>query len=202
MTRYKPEHREQTHDAILAAASEILRERGFEGTGVAEVMKAVGLTHGGFYAHFSNKDALLVAALERAFVESPINFAKLAMLANKTGDVGVMAEKYLGDERVADVASTCPSAALVSEMHRQPEAVQSVFKQGSQATARAIAGVPGLAPDGAEEAWAVLAMFIGALSLMRAMPEKSTRTKIRSQVAGTLRRLASGHVSPTKETAK
>ena len=130
MTRYKPEHREQTHDAILVAASEILRERGFDGTGVADVMKAVGLTHGGFYAHFQNKEALLTAALERAFVESPIKFGKLAMLANKTGDAGVMAEKYLGDDRVADVASTCPSAALVSEMHRQPESVQAVFLGG------------------------------------------------------------------------
>ncbi len=55
LVRYGPEHHDQTHAAILAAAADMLREQGFEGVSVGSVMKAVGLTHGGFYAHFSTR---------------------------------------------------------------------------------------------------------------------------------------------------
>jgi TetR/AcrR family transcriptional regulator, transcriptional repressor for nem operon len=190
MTRYKTEHREQTREAIVSAASGMLRERGFAGTGVADVMKAVGLTHGGFYAHFPDKGAMLIAALERAFVESPRNFAMLAGLANKTGDAGIIAEKYLSDRRVASVATACPAAALVSEMHRQPEVMQRTFQSGAEATAGVIASVDGLASGEGGEAWAPLAMLMGALSLMRAVPDASAREAIRAQVADALRILA------------
>jgi TetR/AcrR family transcriptional regulator, transcriptional repressor for nem operon len=190
MVRYSSEHREQTREAIVAAASTMLRERGFTGTGVADVMKAVGLTHGGFYAHFPDKGALLIAALERAFVDSPRNFAMLASLAKSSADAGLIAEKYLSDARVESVATACPAAALASEMHRQPENVQRAFQTGAETTARVVATVDGLAPPEGDEAWAPLALLMGALSLMRAVPDSEVRGAIRAQVAEALRTLA------------
>ena len=82
MARYKNDHHGKTHGAIVDAASKLLREHGFTDTSVANVMKAVGLTHGGFYAHFPDKTAMLVAAVERAFVQSPKNFDVLTRMAN------------------------------------------------------------------------------------------------------------------------
>ena len=68
--RYSKDHKAETHARIVRAAAVLLREKGVHGVGVAELMKEAGLTHGGFYAHFASRDALLhealVAAMERS----------------------------------------------------------------------------------------------------------------------------------------
>jgi TetR/AcrR family transcriptional regulator, transcriptional repressor for nem operon len=199
MVRYKKGHRDETHTAIVEAASKLLRDHGFSETSVGAVMSAVGLTHGGFYAHFANKTAMIEAAIEAAFVESPKNFAALARLSTAKQDVGFMAEKYLADERVASIATGCPAAALVSELHRQPDEIKRAFQVGAEATAREIAKAPGLQPPENEAAWAALAMLMGALSLMRAVPDKKVRTIIRAQVIDALRALASAANTKSSE---
>jgi TetR/AcrR family transcriptional regulator, transcriptional repressor for nem operon len=190
MVRYKKGHRDETHTAIVEAASKLLRDHGFSETSVGAVMSAVGLTHGGFYAHFPNKTAMIEAAVEAAFIESPKNFAVLARISAAKGDVGFMAEKYLADERVASIATGCPGAALMSEIHRQPDEIKQAFQDGAEATAIEIAKAPGLQPADNEAAWAALAMLMGALSLMRAVPDKKVRGIIRAQVIEALRTLA------------
>jgi TetR/AcrR family transcriptional regulator, transcriptional repressor for nem operon len=191
MARYKDDHWDKTHEAIVAAAASMLRERGFEGTSVVEVMKAVGLTHGGFYAHFPDKTAMLIAALERAFVQSPRNFHMLAGLANARGDAGFVVERYLADVQVSDVPNGCPGAALISEVARQPAAVQVAFEEGARQSARALGETDGLIQgESHPEAWAALAMLMGALSLMRAVPDGPTRDQIRQQAVKGLKRLA------------
>ncbi len=190
MVRYEAGHRERTQTAIIDAASLLMRDRGFTETSVGNVMKAVGLTHGGFYAHFSDKTAMLAAAVERAFAESPGNFAALAGMARSSGDVGVIARHYLADRRVADVASGCPAAALVSEVGRQEPAVQSSFRAGAEETRRALATAPGLSTAESDHAWAALALLVGSLALMRAMPDASLHETIREQAISALRKLA------------
>ena len=70
MSRTPNSHKEETHERILAVAARAIRRKGYAGVSVAEVMKEAGLTHGGFYAHFDSRDAMIVAALERASRES------------------------------------------------------------------------------------------------------------------------------------
>ncbi len=190
MVRYKKGHRDETHTAIVEAASKLLRDNGFSETSVGAVMSAVGLTNGGFYAHFPNKTSMIEEAVEAAFVQSPRNFAVLARMAGDKGDVGFIAEKYLADERVAEVDTGCPGAALLSEVHRQPDEVRQAFHDGAEATAFEIARAPGLQQPGEAAAWAALAMLMGALSLMRATPDKKIRRVIRAQVVDALRALA------------
>ncbi|MGL4975238.1 MAG: TetR/AcrR family transcriptional regulator, partial [Bosea sp. (in: a-proteobacteria)] len=169
MVRYKQNHRATTQAAIIDAASVLLRDKGFTETSVGNVMKAVGLTHGGFYAHFPDKTAMLQAAVEKAFVESPKNFSALARMAGATGDAGVIAKHYLAESRVDAISTGCPAAALVSELHRQDGGVRETFQAGSVETMEALAQLPGLARAGDEAAWAALSMLVGGLSLMRAM---------------------------------
>lgn len=190
MVRYKKGHRHETHAAIVEAASKLLRDNGFSETSVGAVMSAVGLTNGGFYAHFPNRTAMIEAAVEAAFVQSPRNFEILARMAADRGDVGFIAEKYLSDDRVAEIDTGCPGAALLSEVHRQPKEVQQAFHDGVEATALEIAKAPGLQQPDATAAWAALAMLMGALSLMRAIPDKRVRDVIRVQVVEALRALA------------
>jgi TetR/AcrR family transcriptional regulator, transcriptional repressor for nem operon len=188
MVRYGKTHAAETHISIVDAASLLLREKGFSETSVPAVMKAVGLTHGGFYAHFENKTEMLAAAMAQAFQQSPLNFKSLAGMAEKTGDVGVIARHYLSESRVKDFASGCPAAALVSEVPRQDTEVQRAFQHGTEATLDALADAPGINEN--ENAWAALSMLVGGLTLMRAFQSETTRKKIRAQIIEAIRALA------------
>ncbi len=83
-----PSRKEQTRERILRAAARAIRRHGYEGVGVAEVMKDAGLTHGGFYAHFDSRDALLAAAADQAGAESieSLNRALAAREARRGAD--------------------------------------------------------------------------------------------------------------------
>lgn len=186
MVRYDKTHHDQTHKAIVSAASTLLREKGFTETSVTTVMKAVGLTHGGFYAHFEDKTAMLTAAMHEAFVESPKNFKAMADLAQTQDDVGLIAKYYLSESRVEDVASGCPAAALVSELPRQDKLVKDAFQKGTVATMHALAKAPGLSND----SWAALAMLVGGLVMMRAFSDQNTNAIIRNQIIAALRLLS------------
>jgi TetR/AcrR family transcriptional regulator, transcriptional repressor for nem operon len=188
MVRYDKSHHAETHKSIVNAASALLREKGFTETSVGTVMKSVGLTHGGFYAHFEDKTAMLVAAITEAFVESPKNFKLLSNIATTSGDVGVIAKHYLAVSRVKDVATGCPAAALVSELPRQEEPVKDAFQFGTAETMRALADAPGLSEN--STAWAALSMLVGGLTLMRAFPNAKTNDTIRNQIIDGLRKLA------------
>src|SRR5215468_3108234 len=99
MARTPNSHKEATHERIVDVAARAIRRNGYAGVGVADVMKEAGLTHGGFYAHFDSRDALLVEALERAGRE--VNESVAQFLEKRTGE-GVSAfrafvELYLGD---------------------------------------------------------------------------------------------------------
>src|SRR5947208_1888004 len=71
-----PGRKQQTHDRILDTAARVLRDTGFYGVGVADIMKKAALTHGGFYAHFPSREALLVEALERAGADSRLRLQR------------------------------------------------------------------------------------------------------------------------------
>ena len=191
MVRYERGHRERMRETIVSSASRILRDKGFTEASVPQVMKAVGLTHGGFYAHFSDKNALLTAAVDEAFVQSPKNFAALADMANMSADAGLIAKHYLSDSRVADVASGCPAAALMGEVRRQDADVLAAFQAGSEQTMQALATAKGLSEPDGDHAWAALAMLVGGLAMMRAMPAGETRAAIRGQIISAMRKLTS-----------
>jgi TetR/AcrR family transcriptional regulator, transcriptional repressor for nem operon len=200
MVRYREGHRERTRAEIIGAASRLMRDRGFDEATVGAVMKQVGLTHGGFYAHFPDKAAMLAAAMEAAFAESPGNFAALARLAQSGGDTGVIAKHYLADQRVANLATGCPAAALMSETPRQEAPIRAAFQAGSEATVRALSAAPGLSEGERGTAWAAYAMLIGGLTLMRAVPDAALAAQIREQIIAALRRLAApADAAPTPE---
>src|SRR5204862_4389718 len=75
--RYSDTHKQETRKKVVRAAAAAVRKKGPDGVGVAEVMAEAGLTHGGFYAHFPNKEALVVAAIEEAFAQNGRRFNRL-----------------------------------------------------------------------------------------------------------------------------
>ena len=75
--RYSDSHKQETRQKVVKAAAAAMRAKGPDGVGVAEIMAEAGLTHGGFYAHFPNKEALVAAAIEEAFGQSRRRFTRM-----------------------------------------------------------------------------------------------------------------------------
>jgi AcrR family transcriptional regulator len=159
-----------THDRILASAARAIRRGGFAGVGVADIMKEAGLTHGGFYAHFESRDALLCEALEHAGQEGAARIADACSRRQARGATAFRAfvEHYLSESHLAAREQGCPVAALASEMPRQSAAVGQAAARRVHAL---IATVEGTLPAGtpSNAAVAVAGQVVGALQLARAL---------------------------------
>jgi AcrR family transcriptional regulator len=168
--------KQRTHDRILDTAARVLRKDGFERVGVADIMKRAGLTHGGFYAHFASRDALLAEALEHAGQDSR---RRLAQALRDGAERGVtpfraLVEQYLSDAHLRSPQEGCPVAALACEMPRQPPEVRRAAAARSKALLAAVkATLPPGQPDDA--AAAVAAQLVGAMQLARTLPPTAAR---------------------------
>lgn len=173
MSRTPNSRKEETRERIVDAAARAIRRNGYAGVGVAEVMKECGLTHGGFYAHFPSRDALLVEALERAGRDS---FEAVSRTAKQRAAQGVSAfrslvETYLADAHLASLEAGCPVAALCSDMPRQSETLRAASAERVQ---RLMAAVRGTLPGGTRAtAGVVAATLVGSLQLARALGDNA-----------------------------
>lgn len=167
-TSAKSSKREQSHHRIVEAASRAVRRHGYAGVGVAEVMKEAGLTHGGFYAHFDSRDALLVEAIEHAGAISSATLDE--RIAERTRDsatpLQALIELYLSDEHLAHPEHGCVVGALAGEIPRQEEAVRLASAQRVDRLVRRVAAA---LPEGADPALAgvIAGALVGNLQLAR-----------------------------------
>jgi TetR/AcrR family transcriptional repressor of nem operon len=173
--RYRKEHQAQIHNLIVVAASRKLRSRGVEAINIAEVMKSVGLTHGGFYAHFSDRSAMICEAVQSAMTESSENFKKLTGLARQANRHSIIVEYYLSDMRVSDIENGCPAAALANEINRLPENAKRKFSAGLKETLSILEDYFGSCLI----ANAALALLVGSLNLMRSTDDATLRAQIK-----------------------
>lgn len=169
-----PSRKELTHDRIVEVAARALRRSGYDGVGVAEVMKEAGLTHGGFYAHFASRNALLVEAMERAGRDSGAVLAErmARQQAEGASRFGALVNAYLSEQQLANAEFGCPVAALASEIPRQTEQV------GDAARSRVLAligAVQRVLPEGTDpaQAAAIAATMVGSVQLARALGGKA-----------------------------
>jgi TetR/AcrR family transcriptional repressor of nem operon len=156
------ETKSANREALLSAGSRLLRERGVDGVGVAEISHAAGLTHGGFYRHFRSKEELVGASVERTLMETA---ERAAEMVDKDG-LDAFARFYLSPAHLDDRASGCAIAALGSDMSRQESEVRVAYARGVRAYLDALA--PPAAPDRAVSLQQ-LAALIGAAVLARGL---------------------------------
>lgn len=162
--------KEQSHERIVDAAARAIRRAGYSGVGVADVMKEAGLTHGGFYAHFPSRDALLAAAMERAGQDGAARLSQNMARRRAEGASPLRAwvEAYLSESHLTGCERGCPVAALASEIPRQSEDVREVAASRVQRLLEAVQQV--LPADAGEHASAaVLSTLVGALQLARVL---------------------------------
>ncbi|WP_169836779.1 TetR/AcrR family transcriptional regulator [Thiomonas intermedia] len=165
-----------SHDRILDGAARLFRERGLRDTSVADAMKAAGMTHGGFYRHFSNKDDLVVESLRVAFDE----FARPLELRPDTEPPSQVAADfktlYLSDEHVANPGLGCPMPALGSDLARESEQIKTEFSAGLRRVIDALARCKdGSEPQRRAAAAREVAMLVGAVVLARASKGEVSR---------------------------
>ncbi|MFK4508147.1 TetR/AcrR family transcriptional regulator [Bradyrhizobium daqingense] len=125
--RYSREHKQETHDRIVKKASVRLREKGAHGIGVADLMKEAGLTHGGFYAHFDSREALVIEAFAYAMDRSMDHWRKLTDEATPEKRLALVAESYLSALHRDNPGHGCSIPALGAEIARESPKTRKAF---------------------------------------------------------------------------
>ena len=174
--------KEISHDRILEVAARAIRRSGYDGTGVADIMKEAGLTHGGFYAHFASRDALLAEAGNRAFAESAALASQIVASAQPGQQLQALMGAYLSPEHISAIETGCPVSALVSEMPRQtPEVRQAVTLHIKEMVDLIARQLPGWGQQHAhEQAMAVLCALIGTTMIARAVDDPALSEALRT----------------------
>lgn len=163
--RMSQDEKMRSHGRIVESAARLFRERGLEGASVNDVMMDASMTHGGFYKHFDNKDALIERALERAFDEFVNNFER-----NQT-DEAIAASRalYLSQEHMANPGRGCPVAALGAEIARGSSRLKAAFGAGVRRVIAAVAGSRKGSPTARRTAaLREFSMLVGAMVIARA----------------------------------
>ncbi|SDX97385.1 TetR/AcrR family transcriptional regulator [Lysobacter enzymogenes] len=190
MARTPARSKEATRDRIVDAAARAIRRSGYNGTGVAEIMKAAGLTHGGFYAHFDSREAMLAEAADRAGRDAVVLMERVATSVPPQQALQAMAQAYLSEAHVKNVETGCATAALGSEMPRQaPDVRRAATRRIKEMIDLVARHSPDWGQAGAHEhALVAVSTMVGALVLARAVDD--------ARLSNALREAALSHLTP------
>ena len=182
--------KDATHERIVSVAARAIRRSGYDGTGVADIMKEAGLTHGAFYAHFTSREAMLAEAAARACAESTAAAAGAVSRVAPDMALASMLGAYLSSEHCEHAEIGCPLAALGSETPRQAPEVRRVATRHIKEVIDLIARqLPDWGRPGAHErALVTVSTMVGALMLARAVDDAS--------LSDSLRKAALSHLTP------
>jgi TetR/AcrR family transcriptional regulator, transcriptional repressor for nem operon len=167
--RYSKEHKLETHTRIVKKASVRIRERGAHGIGVADLMKDAGLTHGGFYAHFDSREALVIEAFNYAMDRSTDRWRQLAGQAAPEERLSSIVDAYLSPQHRDNPGHGCAVPALGAEIARESPKTRKAFAgKLDQMVGMMAEQFSGASEDFArKQAMAALATMMGTLILAR-----------------------------------
>jgi TetR/AcrR family transcriptional repressor of nem operon len=177
----------QNRDRVLDVAARLFRERGFDGIGVADLMKSAGLTHGGFYGQFGSKEALMTEACTRSFNGTLDTFSKIGGQATSNPLAAVM-QAYLSQQHRDSPGSGCVIASLGAETTRQGSSLRRAVTDGTRAmlelfTSFALGRSKAVKRERAVVAYASM---VGALVLARAVDDAALSDEILQAVVSAL----------------
>ncbi len=174
------EHKRQTRERIVRTASRAFRAGGVERTGIADLMQQAGLTHGGFYAHFPSKDALVAEACAAGLEESSETLLAVAAKAPPGEELRAIIVNYLSPRHRDAPATGCVVAALAAELSHEPVAVRARFTAALDTYfARLERYLPGIDEHARRDHLRVLfSGMAGALALARAVTDQQESDRI------------------------
>jgi len=176
----------ESRERILDTAARLFRERGFDGIGVADLMKSAGLTHGGFYGHFASKDDLIAQVSERVTSKSSKRWAKAA--EESEDPLTEIASSYLSKRHRDDPGAGCLLAALGPDVARQSSKVRSGVTDGIRSAIDILSTMTAGASDAEkrEAAIATYAGLIGAVVLSRSVDDPVLSEEILAAVLASI----------------
>ena len=186
IVRVTREQAEANREKVLEVAGTLVRERGFGGIGVADIMKEAGLTHGGFYGHFESKDDLVAQSIGGVLT-------KEGWLGRLTGKAkpsfADVVRAYLSPRHRDHPGTGFMFAALGSDVVHQPRRVRHAFTEGFRTRVEALRAVmPSRSQDAKREALAGMAALVGGLMLARAVDDPELSDEILKAVSTSLSR--------------
>jgi TetR/AcrR family transcriptional repressor of nem operon len=166
-------------ERIIDAAAALFRAKGFDGIGVADIMKAAELTHGGFYGHFASKDDLVAQASRRAMERAAAKWGKVVAAAPDKPYAALL-KNYLSARHRDDPGHGCAFVALSGDAARCGDEVRETFAEGVEGLIEILAdAVPGRSKaQRRRKAVAGLAGLVGALTLARAVADPALSNEI------------------------
>jgi len=182
--RYDPDHKMRTHRRIVRNASRQLRTKGLNGPAVTTLMKASGLTHGGFYKHFGSREDLVIEAIEESLQELRDRLVAAAKQAAPGEGWKAIVRTYLSIELCDRPDEGCPIAALAPDMARtrspQKQRIAAAILKLRQ---ELLPFMPGRnEEEKAENFLAIFPSMVGTIAIARTMPDPAVRQKILNTV--------------------
>ena len=178
--RYTPQHKQETRERIVRAASRHFRRRGGKGVAIADLMRNLDLTHGGFYRHFDNKEQLMVEAVAKGFEDVRANFLAAVKEAPPADQLKAFIEQYLSLDHCANPADGCPIAALASEIARYPRTLRVKIDRAMREHIETLAKfLPGATEEERQRnCFVLLSGMSGALTVARTTADPELRKTI------------------------
>jgi TetR/AcrR family transcriptional repressor of nem operon len=210
--RYPRDHKLTTRRRIVDAASQAFRERGVAETGVDEVMRRAGLTHGGFYAHFHDKTELVVEACAAAFDAAVSNLERIAAAPTPAARARLLIDSYLGKRHRDNRGSGCLVVAVGADMARLQGAARSGYARGFAQHLDRLCGALRLSADpqvNRERVTLLMSSLVGALLFARAIDEPAAsdamlhamRRQLRAQFCSESARGSTSGAAATRRSA-
>jgi TetR/AcrR family transcriptional repressor of nem operon len=168
----------ESRQRILTEAARLYRERGFDGVGVADIMEAAGMTHGGFYRHFRSKEALIAEAVAKAFADRA-----RGLESRETGAaldaVRAYVGTYLSPDHVAHPEIGCPMAAVGSEAPHAGDDVARAFRDGAERIVDSLSrALKGGDPSVRPAALRLLSILVGAVVVARSTGDRTFQAEL------------------------
>lgn len=179
------------HTRIVESASVRFRQDGIGGVGVANLMKEVGMTHGGFYRHFTSRDELVAEAVECAFAEGRGVLARVASPDQPSADAfGALVDGYLSASHRDELSTSCALTTLSTDVARSGSAARSAYSKQVEAYVGRLASLVATEKVGERRAGAiaVLSLLIGALAMARATNDADLSEEILRSAAAQAKR--------------
>ncbi|WP_404290755.1 TetR/AcrR family transcriptional regulator [Microvirga sp. RSM25] len=182
--RVSREQADKNREHVIDVASRLFRERGFEGIGVADLMKEAGLTHGGFYGQFKSKEDLKIQASRRALSRNKDRWAKV-LAETPSEKLSALARFYLSDAHRDRRGEGCALAALGGDAPRYGRELQAAFKDGIEGYLELLDGIMSASSGEKRRDKTIVALstMVGALVLSRAVGDEALSQKILSAAA-------------------
>jgi len=198
--RYSREHKQETHAKIVKKAAVLLREKGAHGIGVADLMKEAGLTHGGFYAHFDSREALVIEAFAYAMDRSTERWRKIAEQTPPDKRLATIIQTYLTPVHRDDPGHGCAVPALGAEIARESPKTRKAFAAKLEAMIDMVADqIPDVPRKAArKQAMATVATMMGTLVLARV----AGNGELSDEILDAGREAVLGRTAPKKPVVK